>query len=148
MALQYVLYVFLISIIPASSSLENNITRLLMTDNESSEVGFHSGILLSAHLHPKGMAVFLQVTVWSLRDCERDKMGEDINTAGDGLHLSTVHRVLLISWPNCAPIRLQKKKDQLLHLKYPIFLFFSPLFPCSAWEYSALGFTNCSWTKT
>lgn len=107
-------------------------TRLLIY-SRCQEAGYRSGILVSAHLHPKGMAVFPQVTVWSLHACERDKMGEDINTARDGLHLSTVHRGLLISWPNCAPIcwqKKKKKKDQLLHGAILI-SFFSSFFPLS-----------------
>lgn len=109
---------------------------------ECTEARYHSGILLSAHLHPKGMAVSPQVKVWSLRASERDEMGEDINTARDGLHLSTVHRGLLISWPNCAPICWQKKKFASIWCNSNIFSFlflFFPLCPCSVWECSVLG---------
>lgn len=77
---------------------------------ESTGVHYHPGILLSAHLHPKGMSVFPQVTVWSPCACERDKMREDINTAGDGLHLSTVHGACSSPDPIVHPYAEQKKE--------------------------------------
>ena len=115
--------------------------RLLTIANDSR---CQERILLSAHLHPKGMAVSPQVIVWSLRASERDKMG--------GGHQHSQRWIASVHGPQglaylltqlCTHMLAKKKKSASTWCNSNIFsflfLFFPSLCPCSIWKCSVFG---------
>lgn len=73
----------------------------------------HSCVLLSTHLQPKARLLFHRSPSDPRKPVWETRWGQHVNTARDGLHLSSVHRGLLVSWPKCAPICWQKRSASM-----------------------------------